>query len=86
MGKIENLTVATTSGVDLPPFQLEVLKQAHVVQLTRAARKGHNSWEQKENDESERKKKTFEREYEFMVDDCEPTSCSLLFYQRDGEG
>lgn len=25
------LTVATTSGVDLPPFQLEVLKQAHVV-------------------------------------------------------
>lgn len=25
------LTVATTSGVDLSPFQLEVLKQAHVV-------------------------------------------------------
>lgn len=38
------LTVATTSGVDLSPFQLEVLKQAHVVYLTRAARKGHNSW------------------------------------------
>lgn len=37
------LTVATTSGVDLSPFQLEVLKQAHVVYLTRAARKGHNS-------------------------------------------
>lgn len=41
------LTVATTSGVDLSPFQLEILKQAHVVYLTRAARKGHNSWKQK---------------------------------------
>lgn len=41
------LTVAATSGVDLSPFQLEVLKQAHVVYLTRAARKGHNSWKQK---------------------------------------
>lgn len=37
------LTVTTTSGIDLSPFQLEVLKQAHVVYLTRAARKGHNS-------------------------------------------
>lgn len=30
--KVEkSLTITTTSGIDLSPFQLEILKQAHVV-------------------------------------------------------
>lgn len=40
------LTIATTSGVNFPPLEFEVLEQTHVVEVTRAAAECHYSCEQ----------------------------------------
>jgi hypothetical protein len=40
-------TVTTTAGIYFSSFQLQVLEEAHLVELTRGTRKGHNSYNKK---------------------------------------